>query len=158
MRKPENIENQGMLVSLRSELEPYYRTGFIQQQLNQKWTMYICTQMSATVSLVSLSTKLANIAGWPTYSLLQKKRTFNSEFFCGPPWWRRPEIHMVDYVNYIIDHVNFLPSSTRGAKKKFGIKCVFLLEQTVKRRLICEGNFMTWSILNLSAIGLKDQC
>ncbi len=33
-----------------------------------------------------------------TYSLFQKKRTFNSEFFCGPPGGGGPKIHMVDYV------------------------------------------------------------
>ncbi len=32
------------------------------------------------------------------YSLFQKKRTFNSEFFCGPPGGGGPKIHMVDYV------------------------------------------------------------
>ncbi len=31
---------------------------------------------------------------------------------------------------YIIDHVNFWPPSSRGATKKFGIKCAFLLTQT----------------------------
>ncbi len=67
-----------------------------------------------------------------TYSLFQKKRTFNSEFFCSPPWGWGPKIHMVYYVNrtpiYIICHVNFWPSSPRGRMKKFGIKCAFLLE------------------------------
>ena len=70
-----------------------------------------------------------------TYSLCQKKRTFNPEFFCGLPGGGGPKIHMVDYVNgssiYIIDHVNFWPPSPRGATKKFGIKCAFLLTQTV---------------------------
>ncbi len=65
------------------------------------------------------------------YSLFQKKHTFNSEFFCGPPEGGGPNIHMVDYVNGASTHVNFLPPSTRGATKKFGVKCAFLLEQTV---------------------------
>ena len=56
------------------------------------------------------------------YSLCQKKRTFNSEFFRGPPGGGGPKIHMVD----------FYPASPRGATKKFGIKCAFLLTQTVK--------------------------
>ncbi len=60
------------------------------------------------------------------YSLCQKKRTFNSEFFHGPPGGGGPKIHMVDYVN-----VNFWPPSPRGATKKIGIKCAFLLTQTV---------------------------
>ena len=34
-----------------------------------------------------------------TYSLCQKKRTFNPEFFCGPPGGGGPKIHMVNYVN-----------------------------------------------------------
>ncbi len=33
------------------------------------------------------------------YSLFQKKRTFNSEFFDGPPGEGRPKIHMVNCVN-----------------------------------------------------------
>ncbi len=65
-----------------------------------------------------------------TYSLFQKKRTFNSEFFCGPPGGGGPKTHLVDYRTpiYIINHVDFLPPSTRGATEKFGIKCAFLLE------------------------------
>ncbi len=41
------------------------------------------------------------------YSLFQKKRTFNSEFFCGPPWGGGPKIHMVDYVNGGSTHAQF---------------------------------------------------
>ncbi len=33
------------------------------------------------------------------YSLCQKKRTFNSEFFRGPSGGGGPKIHMGDYVN-----------------------------------------------------------
>ncbi len=33
------------------------------------------------------------------YSLFQKKRTFNPDFFRGPPGGGGPKIHMVDYVN-----------------------------------------------------------
>ncbi len=33
-----------------------------------------------------------------TYSLCQKKRTFNPEFFCGLPGGGGPKIHMVDYL------------------------------------------------------------
>ncbi len=33
------------------------------------------------------------------YSLFQKKRTFNSKFFCGPPGGLGTKIHIVDYVN-----------------------------------------------------------
>ncbi len=69
------------------------------------------------------------------YSLCQKKRTFNSQFFRGPPGGGGLKIHMVDYVNgtpiYTIDHANFWSPSPRGATKKFGIKCAFLLAQTV---------------------------
>ena len=45
------------------------------------------------------------------YSLCQKKRTFKSEFFRGPPAGGGPKFHMVDYVTpiYIIDHLNFWP-------------------------------------------------
>ena len=32
------------------------------------------------------------------YSLCQKKRTFNPEFFCAPPGGGGPKMHMVDYV------------------------------------------------------------
>ncbi len=34
-----------------------------------------------------------------TYSLFQKKRTFNSNFFRGPPGEGGTKIHMVNYVN-----------------------------------------------------------
>ncbi len=34
-----------------------------------------------------------------SYSLFQKKRTFNSDFFPGPAGGGGPKIHMVDYVN-----------------------------------------------------------
>ena len=57
------------------------------------------------------------------YSLFRKKRTFNSDFFRGPPGGVRPKIHMADYVN-----VNCWPPFTRGATEIFGIKCAFLLE------------------------------
>ncbi len=43
------------------------------------------------------------------YSLCQKKCTFNSEFFCGPPGEGRPKIHMVDYVNGSSTHAQFFP-------------------------------------------------
>ncbi len=44
------------------------------------------------------------------YSLCQKKRTFNSEFFRGPPGGGGPKIHMVsktvvDFLAKKIDHV-----------------------------------------------------
>ncbi len=55
------------------------------------------------------------------YSLCQKKRTFNPEFFCDLPGGGGPKMHMVDYVN----------GPPRGATKKFEIKCAFLLTQTV---------------------------
>ena len=42
-----------------------------------------------------------------TYSLFQKKRTFNSEFFGGPPGEGGPKIHMVDYVNWSSIHAQF---------------------------------------------------
>ena len=60
--------------------------------------------------------------------LCRKKRTFNSEFFRGPPRGGGPKVHMV---YYIIDHVNFSSPSPRGASKKIRIKCAFLLTQTV---------------------------
>ncbi len=41
------------------------------------------------------------------YSLFQKKRTFNSNFFCGPPGGGEPKIHMVDYVNGSSTHAQF---------------------------------------------------
>ena len=34
--------------------------------------------------------------------------------------------------NYIIEHLNFWPRSPRGGHKKFGFKCAFLLELTVR--------------------------
>ncbi len=48
----------------------------------------------------------------PIYSLCQKKRTFNPEFFCGPPGKGGPKIHMVDYVNA------FLAPLPQGGHKK----------------------------------------
>ncbi len=41
------------------------------------------------------------------YSLFQKKRTFNSEFFCDPHGGGGPKIHMVDYVNGGSSHAQF---------------------------------------------------
>ncbi len=41
------------------------------------------------------------------YSLCQKKRTFNSEFFCGPSGGAGPKIHMVDYVTGSSTHAQF---------------------------------------------------
>ncbi len=41
------------------------------------------------------------------YSLCQKKRTFNLEFFCGPPGEGGPKTHMVDYVNGSSIHAQF---------------------------------------------------
>ncbi len=41
------------------------------------------------------------------YSLFQKKRTFNSDFFCGPPWGGGPKTHMVDYVDEGSTHAQF---------------------------------------------------
>ncbi len=49
-------------------------------------------------------------------------------FVAPPPWGRRAKIHMMDYVNYKIDHVKFWPPFPRGATKKLGIKCAFLME------------------------------
>ncbi len=50
---------------------------------------------------------------------------------------------------YIIDHVNFWSPTPRGATKKFGIKCVFLLTQTV----------MMYSNLDMCKIyALYDMC
>ncbi len=42
------------------------------------------------------------------YSLFQKKRTFNSEFFRDPPGEGGPKFHMVDYVNGSSTHVELL--------------------------------------------------
>ena len=41
------------------------------------------------------------------YSLFQKKRTFNAEFFSGPLVEGGPKIHMVDYVNGSSIHAQF---------------------------------------------------
>ncbi len=41
------------------------------------------------------------------YSLCQKKRTFNSDFFPGPPGGGGPKIHIVDYVNGSSAHAQF---------------------------------------------------
>ncbi len=41
------------------------------------------------------------------YSLFQKKRTFNSEFFCSPPGGGGSKIHMVYYVNGSSTHAQF---------------------------------------------------
>ena len=41
------------------------------------------------------------------YSLFQKKRTFNSNFFHGPPGGGGQKIHMVDYVNGSSTHAQF---------------------------------------------------
>ncbi len=41
------------------------------------------------------------------YSLFQKKRTFNSDFFLGPPGGGGPKLHMVDYVNGSSTHAQF---------------------------------------------------
>ncbi len=41
------------------------------------------------------------------YSLFQKKRTFNHDFFCGLPGGGGPKIHMVDYVNGSSTHAQF---------------------------------------------------
>ena len=54
------------------------------------------------------------------YSLCQKKRTFNSDFFGGPPGGGGPKIHMVYYVNG-----NFWPPFPRGATKNMGLNVRF---------------------------------
>ncbi len=41
------------------------------------------------------------------YSLCQKKRTFKSEFFRGPPWGGGPKIRMVDHVTGSSTHAQF---------------------------------------------------
>ena len=41
------------------------------------------------------------------YSLFQKKRTFNSNFFCEPPGGGGPQIHMVDCVTGSPIHAHF---------------------------------------------------
>ncbi len=41
------------------------------------------------------------------YSLCQKKRTFNPEFFCGLLGGGGPKMHMVDYVNGSSTHAHF---------------------------------------------------
>ncbi len=41
------------------------------------------------------------------YSLFQKKRTFNSDFFRDPPEEGGPKIHMVYYVNGSSTHAQF---------------------------------------------------
>ncbi len=58
------------------------------------------------------------------YSLFQKKHTFNSEFFMATLGEGNQKFTPI----YIIHNVNFWPPFLRGAPKKFGIKCVFLLE------------------------------
>ena len=42
------------------------------------------------------------------YSLFQKKRTFNSDFFGGPPGERGPKIQMVNYVNGSFTYAQFI--------------------------------------------------
>ena len=65
-----------------------------------------------------------NYIGSLTYSLCQKKRTFNSDFLLWPPWWGGPKIHMVDYVNAQFTKSTmwiFCPSPSQEGHKKFGI-------------------------------------
>ena len=64
------------------------------------------------------------------YSLFQKKRTFNSYFYRGPPGGGGSIIHMVDDVNGSSTHAQFFfgPPSPGGGTEKFGIKRAFLLE------------------------------
>ncbi len=55
------------------------------------------------------------------YSLFQKKHTFNTKFFCGPPGGGEPEIHIVDYVNEGSAHnrpCEFLAPLHQGGHKK----------------------------------------
>ena len=60
-----------------------------------------------TVSKPSITGKYKLIL---IYSLCQKKRTFNPEFFCGLPGGGGPKLHMVDYVNGNSTHAQFFPS------------------------------------------------
>ena len=78
-----------------------------------------------------------------SYSLCQKKRTFNSKFFRGPPGLGGPKIHIVDYVNG-----GFWPPSSRGATKKFGIKCAFLLTPLylIYKTNKTAADFSAWSV------------
>ncbi len=46
-----------------------------------------------------MNTTLGKTIGPLLYSLFQKKRTFNSKFFRGPPGEGGPIIHMEDYVS-----------------------------------------------------------
>ena len=71
-----------------------------------------------------------------SYSLCQKKRTFNPEFFYATP--------LGEGGSHIVNFVNFWPPppGRPQKKKKIGIKCVFLLTQTVQSicslQSICE--------------------
>ena len=51
------------------------------------------------------------------YSLFQKKRTFNSRFFCGPPGEGGPKIHMVDQVQFYACSIFFVRKSATTLKK-----------------------------------------
>ena len=58
------------------------------------------------------------------YSLFQKKRTFISDFFRGPPGRGGPKIHLVDYVISI---------STLSLKRNAPWNVTFLLRKSVDR-------------------------
>ena len=49
--------------------------------------------------LHSSTNSLGSMVPRELYSLCQKKRTFNPEFFCSPPGGGGPKIHMVNYVS-----------------------------------------------------------
>ena len=92
-------------------------------------------------------TKCIPQTGVQLYSLCQKKRTFNAEFFCGPPGGLGPKIHMVDYVNGSSNRpCEFLAPLCQGGHNKI-------------RDLMCVSFDIDCKCLNpLHACGFKQIC
>ncbi len=67
-----------------------------------------------------------------------KRNTHLIPFFFGSLGGGGGEIHVVSYVMWI-----FGPPSPRGGHNKFGIKCAFLLTQTVLKYLMGSSKFFT---------------
>ena len=83
-----------------------------------------------------------NLPKESTYSLFQKKRTFNSEFFCDPPGGEKPKVYMADYVNPPCEFLAPLPQGGHTKNSELNVRFVWnrLYQQIQKAHLPQKGD------------------